>query len=188
MQYGLTFRDGSAVLQPGISVLVFPGDATVFTSAHALGGTVTDKNGFALTPDLQPGSIYLFTTNATDTGIQSGSFYAGSVGVIDIDPTHATGVLPGGGSSGSGIAGGAATFSGDSATMTFAIPHGLGATPRTYSVTPASGGAVYSGDTSTALTPFYSADDTNLTVDYSQGGTPPDTATNNLKFAWMALP
>ncbi len=82
--------------------------------------------------------------------------------------------------------GGTATFSGDESTLVFEIPHGLGAVPRTWSVTPASSAAIYNDDDSTALSLWATADGTNITVTYV--ATPPASGTNNLKFAWIALP
>jgi len=71
--------------------------------------------------------------------------------------------------------GGTATFSGDGATTTFTIAHGLADTPRTYRVEPASADAA--GD-------FYvTADDTNLTVTYL---TAPPSGTDNIVLVWQA--
>jgi len=70
---------------------------------------------------------------------------------------------------------GTATFSGDGATTTFTIAHGLADTPRTYRVQPASNDAA--GD-------FYvTADNTNLTVTYL---TAPPSGTDNIVLVWRA--
>jgi len=70
---------------------------------------------------------------------------------------------------------GTATFSGDGATTTFNIPHGLSSAPSSYWVTPAS---------SDAKGEFYvSADETNLTVTYTSA---PPSGSNNVILKWGA--
>ena len=70
---------------------------------------------------------------------------------------------------------GTATFSGDSLTTTFNIPHGLPTTPTFWQVTPAAGGA--RGDH------YVTASSTNLTLNFN---TAPGTATNNIVVKWLA--
>jgi len=74
------------------------------------------------------------------------------------------------------LKGGLGVWSGDGATTTFKITHGMTATPTTVLVTPAS---------LDARRPYYAeADGTEITIEFE---TAPPSGTDNVKLYWLAV-